>query len=176
MPVALVLSPGPRAKATVDWFGQGKARDGDDDVLEFTGWTIDAIFPEPKDRADAPPSCPSPVERIFRQARSTHRRQEFDAAGMLYRKTVEAAVKELDPAGKGTLEKRIDALANGSKIPTDVAKWAHEVRFVGNDAAYDHDEPSREDIDATSEFVEAFLQYTFTMPQKMAARLSKAAA
>ena len=82
MPVALVLSPGPRAKATVDWFGQGKARDGDDDVLEFTGWTIDAIFPEPKDRADAPPSCPSPVERIFRQARSTHRRQEFDAAGM----------------------------------------------------------------------------------------------
>jgi len=84
----------------------------------------------------------------------------------------ETAVKVLDPDTKGSLDKRIDALAKVGKLPEAVGKWAHEVRFVGNEAAHEHDEPTRESIDAVGEFVEAFLQYTFTMPKKVANRLT----
>ena len=36
--------------------------------------------------------------------------RNFDAAGTMFRKSLDAAMKHLDPTGKGTLEKRIDSL------------------------------------------------------------------
>lgn len=94
---------------------------------------------------------------------------------MLYRKTLETAVKELDAGGKGSLDARIKTLSKSDMIPEAVATWAHEIRGIGNDAAHDADEPSQDDVDAAAEFVEAFLTYAFTMPAKISNRLSKTA-
>src|SRR5215216_1672835 len=75
----------------------------------------------------------------------------FEPSSMLQGCFTETAVKVLDPDTKGSLDKRIDALAKVGKLPEAVGKWAHEVRFVVNEAAHEHDEPTRESIDAVGE-------------------------
>lgn len=60
-------------------------------------------------------------------------------------------------------------------IPEAVATWAHEIRGIGNGAAHDAEEPSKDEVDAAAEFVEAFLTYAYTMPAKIANRKSKQA-
>ncbi|MCV0369591.1 MAG: DUF4145 domain-containing protein [Filomicrobium sp.] len=64
-------------------------------------------------------------------------------------------------------------MTTSSHIPADVAKWADEIRIVGNDAAHDAAELAKEDVDEIAEFVDAFLQYVFTMPAKFARRQSR---
>lgn len=89
----------------------------------------------------------------------------FDAAGMMFRKTLEAATKILDAdlAGK-TLVKRVDALTSSGKLTEDMAKWAHEVRLGGNDAAHEEEPFSMEEALALKNFIENFLRYVFTLP------------
>src|SRR5215216_1201445 len=79
MPISALLRSGGRATVTEDWFyTHGTQKNVD--LLSATGWEIHAIFPQITDKG-APEHCPPEVDRIFRQAVSTHLRAEFDAAG-----------------------------------------------------------------------------------------------
>jgi hypothetical protein len=170
-PSAFTLVHGGGAMVTEDWFFSGSVQKNTD-ILSDSGWTIAEFIP-PQVEADAPDHTPPEISRALRQAKSAHRRRELDGAAMLYRKTLELAVKKLDPDGKGMLDARIKALSKSDMIPQAVAEWAHEIKGVGNEAAHDAEEPSIEDVDASAEFVEAFLTYAFTMPTKISNRKSK---
>lgn len=114
---------------------------------------------------DAPEDTPSNVARFFEQGTSSLESSNFDAAGMMFRKTLEAATKILDAdlAGK-TLVKRVDALTSSGRLTEDMAKWAHEVRLGGNDAAHEEEPFSMEEALALKNFTENFLRYVFTLP------------
>jgi hypothetical protein len=65
----------------------------------------------PENRSDkAPKHTDATAERYFLQGVDSLARQNFDAAGMMFRKTLDAALKCVHLEGKGTLEKRIDSL------------------------------------------------------------------
>lgn len=119
----------------------------------------------------APKDSPENVAKFFEQGTSSLEVGNFDAAGMMFRKALESATKILDPeASKMPLIKRIDALAACQKLTEDMAKWAHEVRIGGNEAAHDDDPFSETDANDLRNFVENFLRYAFTMPSAVRRR------
>ena len=89
---------------------------------------------------------------------------------MMFRKALEVAVHALHPGGKGRLVDRINALPAENGITPAMMEWAHVIRQDGNDAAH-HDEPFT-DLQATAlqAFTETFLNYAFTLPERVRQR------
>lgn len=99
-------------------------------------------------------------------------RKNFDAAGTMFRKSLDTALKRLDPSGKGTLQQRIENLPAALGITPAMKEWAHQIRELGNDAAHEEDPFTEDDAKALQAFSELFLTYTFTLPGMLAARKS----
>jgi hypothetical protein len=171
MPAALLLSPGRDMKATADWFLTGNSKGNVDAAVE-SGWNVITSFPSYQEK-EAPQHTPSDIARLFKQAASAQQRQENEAAGFLFGKTLEASIMKLAPDVTGTLAQRIDRLAQKGEISSDVRNWAHEIRIIRNGAVHEAAEPPSQEIAAIAEFTEAFLLFVFTMRRKYEDRQSK---
>jgi hypothetical protein len=137
--------------------------------LRDGGYLLKEMYPQPISTA-APESVPDNVRRNFVQAEEARVRKHRETAGMAYRRTLELALKDIAPELKGTLEKRIDKLAEQSRLTPDLAEWAHSVRELGNEATHDAPEPSAEDVIDLASFTKVVLEYLYTMPAKVRAR------
>lgn len=119
----------------------------------------------------APKDTPENAAKFFEQGTSSLESGNFDAAGMMFRKTLESATKLLDPQSMSKpLVKRIDALTSDGKLTPDLAAWAHEVRLGGNEAAHEDEPFSEDDAQDLRNFVENFLRYAFTLPSAVKRR------
>jgi len=86
-----------------------------------------------------------------------------DAAGTMFRKTLETALKEKFPDGKGmTLHQRIEAAARAGNLTRDLAAWATRIRLDGNDAA--HDMITVEQAKDMQVFTEPVPRHMFELP------------
>lgn len=141
-------------------------------TVQDGGYSIRLTWPEPKMPA-APKDVPEHIARNFIQAEHARQRDHREAAGMVYRRTLEIALKDIDPEGKGMLKARIDSLTKSGKLNEEMSKWAHSVRDLGNEASHDEPEPSKEDINDLAAFVTITLEYLYTMPAKVARRIPK---
>lgn len=118
-----------------------------------------------------PDHLPPAVEKSLLQAEKNFASEHCeDAAAIMYRRALEAALKDRYPEQKGTLAARIDkAVANG-ELPRSIGEWAHEVRLVGNEAAHDEEGVQRVDLADARNFVDAILRYLFSLPGMVAQR------
>lgn len=126
-------------------------------------------------KLDCPEHLPKEVEKIYLQGMDAYNRQNWDTAGMAFRKSLERAIKNLNPnaSANDNLKKKIDELEEKHGITQSMKQWAHEIRFIGNEAAHDEgdfDEKSARDI---RNFTEFFLIYTFSLPKKIRQRKNK---
>ena len=125
--------------------------------------SVEAVFPQ-SPAIDTPLFVPSGVKSFYQQAFDSLQRGNFDAAGMMFRKALESALKDIHPEGKGRLIDRIDKLPDNIGVTETMKNWAHEVRSIGNESAHD-DEPEIEtDVRATYNFTNMFLKYAYEMP------------
>jgi hypothetical protein len=119
-----------------------------------------------------PTDVPVNVTRFYLQGMSNMKLKHFDAAGTMLRKSLDTALKRLDPSGKGTLQHRIDNLPAAIAITPAMKEWAHQIRELGNDAAHEEDPFTEEEATTLQAFTELFLTYTFTLPSMVTARKS----
>lgn len=127
-------------------------------------------WPEPRS-TDAPADCPENVANFFKQGASSLNSGNFDAAGMMSRKALEAGLKRLSTDSKAkNLAARLQELVGLRLITPALGDWANEVRLGGNEAAHEEDPFSREDAEALHHFTENFLNYAFTMPAAVSRR------
>ena len=87
-----------------------------------------------------------------------------EAAAMMFRKTLEVALKRIRPDDNGTLKTRIDIAANAGAITKDLAEWAHRIRLDGNEAAHEEEPFSSDEVGALHRFTELVLMYLFSLP------------
>ena len=88
------------------------------------------------------------------------------------RKAMETALKMVAPEiNAPNIAQRIESASAKLEIPNPVKTWAHGIRSLGADAAHDLDPFSKEEALSILEFVEVFLEYLFTMPEKVRAHL-----
>jgi hypothetical protein len=142
------------------WFQKQAGMDGNAKLLE--------TFPKPVAVA-APEHTPENVGRFYLQGMDNMARN-FDAAGTMFRKSLDAALKKLDPEGKGTLQNRIDSLPEATGVTPAMKEWAHQIRHLGNDAAHEDDPFTEEEAKNLQAFTELFLTYAFTLPGMLKAR------
>jgi len=130
--------------------------------------TIKDIYPTlppPQVPADIPPN----VAKAFLSGLDNLRRSEnANAAAMMFRRSVELAVKALNPNAPkdDNLKKRIGDLSPDLATPA-MKDWAHHVRLDANDAAHEDEEFSEEDARKLHTFAEMFLTYAYTLPKML---------
>ena len=112
----------------------------------------------------APPAhLPADVESRYMEA-VTIMGMAPESAGMMFRKTLDVALRCIRPDDGGNLKQRIDKAAEGGAITPDLAEWAHRIRLDGNDAAHDEDPISSDEVQALHRFTELVLLYLFSLP------------
>jgi hypothetical protein len=126
-------------------------------------------YPKSEESA-APQHVPANVASFYLQGEDNVARRHFDAAGAMFRKALDTALKAIHPEGKGVLAKRIDNLPIETGITQAMKQWAHEIRHLGNDAAHDEEPFSEEESSSLMEFTRLFLTFAFTLPGMIAAR------
>jgi hypothetical protein len=147
--------------------------------LDFSEWvrsggmagspTLVEVWPvaEPP---SAPQHLPPNIRAFYLQGLDSLRRKGYDAAGTMFRKSLDVALKRIHPDGHGTLQRRIDALPPDLGITPAMKEWAHEIRNLGNDAAHEEDPFTEAEAKALHAFAEMFLTYAFTLPGMLAER------
>src|SRR5262245_32716139 len=109
-------------------------------------WQITSFWPSVPGPL-IPDHLPSDVERVYLQAeRNFPIKGNEEAAGTMYRKALDISLKIIDPAVKGTLKDRIEALVKQHRLTPSLGEWAQQIRLLGNEAAHEIDEPTREEV------------------------------
>jgi hypothetical protein len=167
MPSAAEISIASGKPSSVPGFGH-LIQHGGDPTLH--GWTIDYFWPDiPK--PNLPEFLPPEVERIYLQAeRNFAVAGNEDAAGTMYRKALDIGLKAISPSLTGMLGPKIKKLTENGVLTNDIAAWSDQVRELGNEAAHDAPQPTREDITDLRNFAEMVLRYLFTLPNMVRKR------
>jgi hypothetical protein len=121
----------------------------------------------------APDHTPDNIRKFYLQGMDNLRRGHFDAAGAMFRKTLDIGTRALDHNLPDNLNKRIDVLVASGMITMDMGNWAHQIRLGGNEAVHDDDEFSKDDAADLAAFTELFLMYAFTLPGMLADRKTR---
>ena len=127
----------------------------------------DVKFAPSPPSTDAPAYTPENVARYFKQGMENTPRNP-DAAGTMFRKTLETALKERFPDLKGTLHDRIRKAADDGALARDMAEWAHHIRIRGNDAAHEEEPFSEDEARDLRSFTDLLLRYLYTLPGMLA--------
>jgi hypothetical protein len=93
------------------------------------------------------------------------------AASTMFRRSLQQIMIDKSASGKRLID-QINDLRNKRIITDDLADWANEIRFLGNDGAHPADdgldEISPDEISQIIEFINGLFQYIYVMPAKVA--------
>lgn len=87
----------------------------------------------------------------------------INACATMARRAIQAAIIDKG-ATKNRLIDQIDELAAKGLITQDLAAWAHEVRYAGNDGAHPKDRVTKEEAEDILELAEQFLTVLYVTP------------
>jgi hypothetical protein len=114
---------------------------------------------------------PPEVERVYLQAeRNFPISGNEEAAGTMYRKALDVGLTIIDPSVTGTLKARIATLVRKNLLTPALGEWSDQIRLLGNEAAHEIDQPTREEVGALRNFSDLVLRYLFTLPAMVTAR------
>lgn len=116
---------------------------------------------------NAPDHTPENVAEFFKQG-ADNIPGNWDAAGSMFRKTLEVALKEKFPMHKGTLHDRIRSLGDNHYLTPDLVNWADRIRRLGNDASHESEPFSEHEARQLFTFTRLVLMYIFTLPGMLA--------
>jgi hypothetical protein len=112
---------------------------------------------------------PENVESPLLEAEQAYANCSYSAAGSMYRKATERAVKAIDPELTGMLNTRIRKLEERSLLPNAMIELLDQVRLFGNASMHEDEiDPTEEECSAARDFCHLFLTYTFSLPAKVA--------
>ncbi len=122
------------------------------------------VFPSPPSFS-APAHTPDNVVRFVKQAKASLP-ENCDAAGAMFRKALETALKDKLPEidDKIPLRVRIKRAAAQQVLTQDLADWADQIALDGNSAAHDVEPFPREEAERLDAFTDLVLQYIYTLP------------
>lgn len=117
---------------------------------------------------------PSPIKEDFEEALLCHSVGAFRGAAALARRTVQVICLNKGASKTKKLQDQIDELFTNGIITKDIQEWAHEVRFLGNDAAHPNkDEVLEGDAKDILELLESLCEVLYVTPAKALERKKK---
>lgn len=127
------------------------------------------VLPWPKKVEEWPEEWPEAVGRYWLQAVKSLLDENWDAAAVMARSSLQIAFRDLGATGKN-LKQEIDDLGSKGLIPPTMTDWSHEVRALGNDSA--HPKPAQIPTSPTDakeivRFVSFLFKYLYTLPHEI---------
>ena len=110
-----------------------------------------------------PNHLPENIRRVFEQGIDNLPRN-FDAAGSMYRKSLDLALKDKFPDIKGNLKERINKAAEQHGLTPALTEWAHKIRVDGNESSHGQGPFSQADAQRLSSLTDLVLRYLYTLP------------
>ena len=128
------------------------------------GFLVRSEYPEVQNNR-APSYTPRMIAKRFNEGVAVLR-YSTESAVMLFRKVLETALNDIDPASRSDrLSDRIKKLCKENKLSPQMGDWARVVLRDGNDAAHGDQPPTKDEARQTMHFAEVLLQYLFTLPE-----------
>ena len=142
--------------------------------FNFPNYHLVVVKTWPSSQVYYPEDMPSSVGTFYKQGVENLRGERWDAAGAMFRKTLDVSTKIMSPDLKSiTLFKRIEKLVSGGFLTEAMGAWSHEIRLDGNDAVHDEEPETKGDAVSLQKFTEAFLTYAFSLPSMVARNRAK---
>jgi hypothetical protein len=116
-----------------------------------------------------PDHWPEAVGRYWLQAKRNIKDENWDAAALMARSSLQVSLREQDASGRN-LKQEIDDLAEKGVLPKIMQEWAHNVRELGNDSAHPQpDQPATSSKDAKDivGFMDYLFEYLYTLPKQI---------
>jgi hypothetical protein len=128
-----------------------------------------------------PPSVPDRVADLFREAAISRRAHRYEAAGAIFRKTIDVASKHLyatderlkDRKPADALRSRLKALGEMKILDEEIVDLADVAALDGNDAVHDIDPYTAAEAEALEDLTADLLDRLFVRPAKLAAVKAK---
>ncbi|MCY3624609.1 MAG: DUF4145 domain-containing protein [Candidatus Dadabacteria bacterium] len=120
------------------------------------------FYPKPE-TPEIPEHLPENVNMYYLEAVNSVKSSP-NAAGAMFRKTLDTGLKKIDPEAKGRLIDRIKSAAKTGKITQDMADWADRIRLDGNDAAHEEDPFTHQEAEELHLFTRLVMMYLFSLP------------
>ncbi len=133
------------------------------------GMHASRVLPWPLTIEKHPDSWPATVGRYWLQAKRSLSAENWDAAALMARSALQAALRDQQATGK-SLKNEIDDLAAKGLLPPIMKDWAHNLRELGNDSA--HPDPASCGADPRDArdivyFLDYLLEYLYTLPKRI---------
>jgi hypothetical protein len=143
------------------------------------GWEWHKLYPIEK-ITGAPEHLPEMVLEFYIEACGCLSNGYANAAGAMFRKTLEAAtqatevmsavpLEESDIYSKSMLSRRLSKLKELHVIPISLFQIVETIKLEGNEAVHGMETYSQKEAQALKGFLDLFLNFVFTLPKNMAA-------
>jgi hypothetical protein len=145
-------------------------------IFEFVEW----VFEVPN-RRQCPEHVPEEIQRIFDEAASCASIGAWDAAGTMFRKTLDVATRSITPTPDSDsepkpanwkiykdLRPRLDWLFGHNLLSPALKDLSSCIHEDGNDAAHDATGISKAEAEDLSDFSESVLESLYTLPGQIA--------
>lgn len=124
---------------------------------------------------------PERIANLFREANECRQMTWYEAAGAMYRKTLDVATKHIyshDPRLEGkapaqALRVRIKSLGEMKILEEDIVELADVAALDGNDATHDIDPYTADEAEALEDLTQDLLDRLFVRPARLAAVKAK---
>ena len=128
-------------------------------------YQIKAVYPDP--RKGIPRYVPEIVGKSYLKA-IENIQDDPTMAGMMFRKTLEDMLREINPdGGNKRLEEQVDLLVKTSEVTKNLEEWANRIRIVGNKTT--HGKPfTREEVKELAFLTYLLMLHLFTLPGVLA--------
>lgn len=138
-------------------------------ATSLTGLYDYRVLPWPLRLDDFPDYWPPEVGRYCLQAHRSIKDENWDAAAMMARSSLQVALRDQGATGSN-LKQEIDDLAFKGVLPPIMKEWAHEVRELANDSAHpEPGQPATDPKDARDliQFLDFLLEVTYGLPHRI---------
>lgn len=127
------------------------------------------LMPRPLRIENFPEFWPEAVGRYWLQAKRNIRDQNWDAAALMARSSLQAALRQQTAEGRN-LKQEIDDLAEKGILPNIIKEWAHNVRELGNESAHpspDQEATNPQDAKDIVKFMDFLFEYLYALPKQI---------
>ena len=136
------------------------------DFRSLKNCQLKSISPSPPSRK-APKYTPDNIASFYVQGLASLFTRHYDAAGSMFRKTLDTGLKNSFPAIQGSLSTRIKTAAKEHQLTPSLADLADHIRLEGNKAVHEEEPFSAEEAEDLQAFTELVLSYLYFLPGKL---------
>jgi hypothetical protein len=127
------------------------------------------MMPRPLRIESFPDYWPETVGRYWLQAKRNIKDENWDAAALMARSSLQAALREQKATGR-SLKQEIDDLAEKGILPNIIKDWAHNVRELGNESAHptaEQEATDPKDARDIVKFMDFLFEYLYALPKQI---------